>query len=218
MLASLRLPDPWQSRIHGVPNLRSLKLWVSDNFHCRNQIALFPILQFPDYFLKISVFADETPLQWAWDGKGEWRHSHSHRLVLSCRIVCATLCYIGETAMVSLLKLGLVFSLKVPYRMKPTTWRIISWKIVINPQLPPPLQHPKVHPVFLEQDTIREKKAGIHSKWYYIVKIIELWRKKDLLLLSMQRQILSENTDNNNNYSIHEKEPRFVGGFSFHYS
>lgn len=70
--------------------------------------------------------------------------------------------------------------------------------------------------MFLEQDTIREKKEGIHSKLYCIVKIIELWRRKDLLLLFMKRQILSENTDNNDD-SIHEKKSGFVGVISLHY-
>ena len=70
--------------------------------------------------------------------------------------------------------------------------------------------------MFLEQDIIRKKKEGIHSKLYHIVKIIELWRRKDLVLLSMKTQILAENTDNNN--SIHEKKSGFVGVISLHYS
>lgn len=132
-------------------------------------------------------------------------YSHSHKLILSCRIVCATPGYVNGTAMVSFIKLGLVFSLMVLYLMKLTTWHVYFLKTIYIMQLPP-LQHRKLHPVFLEQDTIRgkkKKKEGIHSKLYSIVKIIELWKKKDLLLLSMKRQILSENTDNNN--SIHEK-------------
>lgn len=47
-------------------------------------------------------------------------------------------------------------------------------------------------------------------KWYCIVMIPELWRRKDLLLLSIKRQILSENTDNKNS-SIHEQKLGFAG-------
>lgn len=46
-LTSLRLPDPWQSPRNAAPNLRSLKLWVSDSFCYRNQVAPFPSLQIP---------------------------------------------------------------------------------------------------------------------------------------------------------------------------
>lgn len=75
MLTSLRLLDPWQSPRNAVPTLKSLKLWVSDNLHYRNQAAPFPSLQLPGCFLKDSVFACETQLQCAWDGKGEWGHT-----------------------------------------------------------------------------------------------------------------------------------------------
>lgn len=47
--------------------------------------------------------------------------------------------------------------------------------------------------------------------------ISELWRRKDLLLHSMKRQILSENTDNNNS-SIHEQKPVFAGVTYLHCS
>lgn len=70
--------------------------------------------------------------------------------------------------------------------------------------------------MFLEQDTIGGKKEGIHSKLYCIVKIIELWRRKDVLFLFMKRHILSENTDINND-SIHEKKSGFVGVISLHH-
>ena len=62
----------------------------------------------------------------------------------------------------------------------------------------------------------QEKKEGTHSKLYCIVKIIKLWRIKDVLLLSKKRRILSENTDDNN--SIHEKKSGFVEAISLHYS
>lgn len=54
-LTSLRLPDPWQSPTNAVPSQKPQAL-ISDNFHYRNQVAPFPILQFPGYFLKDSGY------------------------------------------------------------------------------------------------------------------------------------------------------------------
>lgn len=124
-LTSLRLPDPWQSPRNAVPNLRDLKLWLSDNFHYKSTFCHFTACSFLVIVSRTLVICewDTAAMFLGWQSSVE-THSHSHNLTLSGRRACATPGCTSGTAMVSLFQLGLVFSLMVPYLMKPTTWQV----------------------------------------------------------------------------------------------
>lgn len=70
---SLRLPSPWQSPRNAFPNLRSLRLGT---WQLPLQVLVWATSQLTVSLLfpqRGWVFTDETPLECAWDGKGEWK-------------------------------------------------------------------------------------------------------------------------------------------------
>lgn len=197
---------PWGSHTLGIPLEMLSIISGTSSFDCltialESQVVPFHSLQFPGYFLKLWL------LPCAWDAKLSDTAPATASPCLAEEPVPHQAVAVGHHGVP--LELGSVLFLLVPYLMKLTTWHLYLLNNMYHHATASPSPSYVLRGRY-NQEEERKKKKRKSIKWYSIVKIPELWRRKDLLLLSMKRQILSENTDNKNS-SIHEQKPGFAG-------